>query len=281
MHELEREGQFVLAHSRGGLGNQLFILAAAMNLALKSGAEVVIDSSLHDIPPSRPFRSDIFLDSELVHTLVRNVKWARWKLTLQNLQIHDFCNISESNYLETKSGCMWGYFQSQVFHEEFHKEIYRSFTDSIEKYVANSESFRPAPDSITVHIRRGDYAKGIAAKVHGCIDYEYYERILESEEGKINVVSDDIESVRILRQKLPGRQIQLFAGGSDIADLHFLSRSKRLVVANSSFSWWGAVLGDQDKIVHAPKSWYRNGKKVLFPIQNSDWNLHSTTFENL
>jgi hypothetical protein len=276
-----KEVSHVHAYSRGGLGNQLFILAAAHNLALRLNSELVINSALHSMSNSRPFRSQVFINNKLVPTSVSDVKWSRWKLSLQNFGLYSFCDVTESNYLQAEIGHMWGYFQSQIFHEEFRDQIYESYSTSLADSVANSLSFFPTSDSITVHIRRGDYAKGKAAKVHGCIDYDYYARILRSEEGKIYVVSDDSISLQLLRQKLPGRQIQLVQGNSELEDLYFLSMSKRLVIANSSFSWWGAALGVHEKEVHAPETWYRDGKKVLFPIQNKDWHIHRTTFEDI
>lgn len=280
MLDLQKVSQ-VLAFSRGGLGNQLFILAAAHNLALRSNSEMVINSSLHSMSNSRPFRSQIFINNKLVPTSVSDVKWSRWKLSVQNFGLYSFCDVTESNYLQAEHGHMWGYFQSQIFHEEFRDQIYASYSTSLAESVANSLSILPTSDSITVHIRRGDYAKGRAAKIHGCIDYNYYARILKSEVGKIFVVSDDSNSVQMLRQKLPGRELQLVQGNSELEDLYFLSMSRRLVIANSSFSWWGAALGVHKKEVHAPESWYRDGKKVVFPIQNSDWQLHRTTFEDI
>jgi hypothetical protein len=271
----------VVAHSRGGLGNQLFILAAGIDFALRENKKLSIDSSLNSIPGGRPFRAADFLDSDLVPIELIDSVWPRWKLALQNLGLFSFCEVTEDNYFTKNQGCIWGYFQSQEFHKSYSAEIYRSFSKSLDSLVNEKSMSIPPRNSITVHIRRGDYASGSAAKVHGCIDYDYYERILKSEDGPIFIVSEDSDSLTTLRKKLPGREIKQFRGRSEFDDLYFLSKSHRLVIANSSFSWWGATLGDQDKTVYSPRNWYRSGKTTRYPIHLPSWIQVETSFEEL
>ena len=279
MHRIENES--IMAHSQGGLGNQLFILAAGINLALKSKSKLFIDTSLNQMPGTRPFRLEGFLDSDLIEVGQIETQWHRWKLALQNLNVINFCNILESNFLERDRGCMWGYFQSQTYHQDFHAEIYNSFYSCLLKSATMTWVPSLHQDAITIHVRRGDYEHGAAAKRHGCLDYVYYRNILEEHDGIVNVVSNDASSVVRLQELMPGREIRLIQGKSEFDDLLFLANSEKLVIANSSFSWWGAALGVKDKLVIAPDHWYRNPPKILHPIQLENWVEAKTTFEDI
>jgi hypothetical protein len=271
----------ITAHSQGGLGNQLFILAAGLNLALKHESKLFVDTSLNKLPGSRPFRLENFLKSDLVEIEQIESNWPRWKLSLQNLGVFNFCNILETNYPEVARGCLWGYFQSQKFHQEFQSEIYSAFYASLVKSVSTTWDPSLHRDAITVHVRRGDYERGAAAKHHGCLDYVYYQQVLQEYQGKVNVVSNDPTSVVRLQELLPDREIRLIEGKSEFDDLVFLANSKTLVIANSSFSWWGAALGVNDKLVIAPKLWYRNPPTIVHPIHLQNWVEAETRFEKL
>ena len=118
--------------------------------------------------------------------------------------------------------------------------------------------------SVSLHVRRGDYVTNPAARTfHGVLDSSYYEAALErlvdvtdERDLKVFVFSDDIEWCRkVLRLVHP--TVFIDSGNSGAADMRLMRSCRHHVVANSSFSWWGAWLSDHPaKVVVAPERWF-------------------------
>ena len=109
-------------------------------------------------------------------------------------------------------------------------------------------------DQVAIHVRRGDYVNNpfyVDLWKDG-----YYERaIAEFPDEDFLVFSDDIEWCK--QQPLfKGRRFSFSEGNDEVTDLNLMAGCKGIIMANSSFSWWGAYLGDSKKKVIAPKEWY-------------------------
>jgi hypothetical protein len=116
---------------------------------------------------------------------------------------------------------------------------------------------------ISMHYRRGDYAENLeTTKYHGMPDSKYYSKALQyiSERQnnlKVLVFSDDKDWVT-KSVKLP-ITFEIIEGLEDIEELILMSHCKHNIIANSTFSWWGAWLNENpEKIVIAPKRWFAN-----------------------
>jgi hypothetical protein len=121
-------------------------------------------------------------------------------------------------------------------------------------------------NSISIHIRRGDYISIKKNSSIFCIcNYDYYESAIQYID---NVVEDPIyyifcdgDDLKWARDNFIGKQFRFVTGNSPIEDLYLMSKCKHNIIANSTFSWWAAWLNKSDhKIVIAPKQWY-NGKQ--------------------
>ena len=120
--------------------------------------------------------------------------------------------------------------------------------------------------SVGVHIRRGDYvANPIANQFHGVCSLEYYLAAIAKLKEEIGaprffVFSDDIGWARQnLRLPDPTTFVDHNGEAHDYEDLRLMSLCKHHIIANSSFSWWGAWLSNNpDKIVIAPERWFRD-----------------------
>lgn len=141
------------------------------------------------------------------------------------------------------------------------------------RVIGNSET------PISVHIRRGDYvsdSKSIA--MHGALPMDYYARAMESMERQVPnaryfVFSDDINWVQ---KNFPSRPGTEFVPGppriSDMESMRLLSLCKHHIIANSSFSWWGAWLcTNPGKIVIAPQQWALDPTRDTSNIVPEGW----------
>ena len=136
-----------------------------------------------------------------------------------------------------------GYFQTDKYFKNIRKEILKDF--SIKK-----EFEKPLEDYITLHVRRGDYVN--QPEYHPVCSLEYYLNALDMlPKLPLVVMSDDIEWCK----KFIPSNIYL-ENTTNIHDLYIMTQASHNIIANSSFSWWGAWLNENsDRIVIAPKKW--------------------------
>ena len=161
-----------------------------------------------------------------------------------------------------------GFWQSEKYFIDKEKEIRADLTlkDAVgPKAQEVSAKIKNAKNSISLHVRRGDYVSDAKTNEHhGTCGPEYYVQALEyitSEIGKdiiVFIFSDDIEWVK---DNMPMSYPAVYVSSLDIPDyeeLMLMSQCHHHIIANSSFSWWGAWLNPRpDKIVIAPKQWIR------------------------
>ena len=144
-------------------------------------------------------------------------------------------------YAQAKRGLIQDiYVQSEEFFKEYSEEIRQLYGQDIKPI-----------DMVAIHVRRSDYVNNpyyVDLFANG-----YYERAMaEFSNGDFLVFSDDIAWCK---------QQEIFQGcefseADEITDLNLMAGCEGIIMANSSFSWWAAYLGDQGKKVIAPKEWY-------------------------
>jgi hypothetical protein len=121
-------------------------------------------------------------------------------------------------------------------------------------------------DSISLHVRRTDYINDkIANDVHGTCTKEYYLEALaylvrQSDHPELFVFSDDVAWCKEnFAFEIPVTFIDHNQGKQSFEDMRLMSNCRCSIIANSSFSWWGAWLNnDPAKKVVAPKNWFRH-----------------------
>jgi len=148
-----------------------------------------------------------------------------------------------------------GYFQSELYfkeHETELRKILRFRPDVVDR--ANS-LYKINPDSTCIHVRRGDYLS--SSNHHPSQNVEYYQKAIKHiDGGTFYVFSDDIgwcrENLNSLDNNLVFLEIM-----DPYVSLFLMSQCKNHIIANSSFSWWGAWLGKkEDQIVLSPSTWF-------------------------
>jgi hypothetical protein len=164
-----------------------------------------------------------------------------------------------------------GYWQSPMYWKGQEKAIRALFQFKAE-FKAKQKAWLPNGNNIAIHIRRGDY---LTNPNHYNLPISYYiQTLIENFPGwqKQNLIifSDDIPYCKLHFGSLPNAY---FSDGSEIEDLCRMSLCDNFIIANSSFSWWGAYLADKGKVIRPVNHFDGNLKetcdiKDLYP---TDW----------
>jgi hypothetical protein len=222
--------------SLGRLGNQLFQVAATIGAARKNECDYVF-------PPWR--HGQLFQTPPRQSTLaIRQVR----PYVEQGFHYQDIV-VSEPTAL-------MGYFQSEKYFGHCAEEIRRVFTPRAELSQEMETAFGRLPDGNTcsVHVRRTDYVRN--PNLFDPTSTDYYEKAISriDRDATFLFFSDDIAWCK---ERFRDRRFVFIEGLTDFADMLLMSRCKAHIVANSSFSWWGAWLdANPNKIVIAPAKWF-------------------------
>lgn len=259
---------------KGGLGNQLFQYAFGRLLSMKRNEEVKLDSSSLSGPKDTPraYALDVFnIDLKIATNIeVEKNKYPYGLLSkifrIINQKVSKRYNIRYDEYLlKSRSKYFEGYFQSYKYLEPIRDILLKEITlkESIEdKYKEILENIEKS-NSVSVHIRRGDYVNDEKTKqAHNVCGLEYYKKAIKIINEKIEnpvffVFSDDIVWVK-QNLKIDNKTYYVSNGIiKDFEELIFMSKCKNNIIANSSFSFCGAWLNqNENKIVIAPKKWH-------------------------
>ena len=234
----------VTVHLMGGLGNQLFQIAAAYAYARRHGCELVFLKTWQS-PQDRLPIWDTYLDS------------TNWNFVDST---ENFSLLSEKgfSFSELPPGSfkvkLFGYFQSSRYFYECANEI-RERLQIPKMYL----ELYPIPRNHTysyigAHVRRGDYVT--KSEYHLSCTKKYYTSARQII-GQLPVywITDDPDWVR---ENLEVLGDKVFSGDT-IQDFTRLSQFKHLILSNSSFSWWAAwlnPLGHADRTICCPNRWF-------------------------
>ncbi|HEY2374035.1 MAG TPA: alpha-1,2-fucosyltransferase [Gaiellaceae bacterium] len=170
-----------------------------------------------------------------------------------------------------------GYWQSEAYFSDA-RDVIRSELrfPGLSSAYTQSESTVANPSAVSVHVRRGDYVTSPQTNaVHGALGVDYYRRALAHVANRVSkpsfiVFSDDPEWVeRELARELP---LTVVSGGDPVQELGLMSRCTHHVIANSSFSWWGAWLGEREgSVIVAPERWFADPNVETRDIVPARW----------
>ncbi|RIK37863.1 MAG: hypothetical protein DCC58_17440 [Chloroflexi bacterium] len=157
-----------------------------------------------------------------------------------------------------------GYFQTELYFAEFADEVRQMFTLRATPHTEQWQQWFAAQttDVVAMHVRRGDYLNlpDKHTNLHGS---DYYQRAdalmgrLLNRPYVVLVFSDDIPWCRANPYFPADRRVEYVSGNDQFTDLYLLSLCDHHIIANSSFSWWGAWLAQrEDQQVIAPSTWF-------------------------
>ena len=265
----------IIVRLQGGLGNQMFQYATGLALAMRRDVPLKIDLSLMAVDPKRSYELHRFqIDTPLTST------WDRWRIGqsirperrwLAAMMGFRYVRDREQGYDESirhagRQVLLDGYWQSGKYFAGLEPVLRRRFTFRDAPDADNAAMLRTiaAGPSVAVHVRRGDYVSDpqTAATLRPC-GVEYYRWAFENMAAaaagtRYFVFSDDPDWAR-QNVHPPGETTYVShnTGRQDHEDFRLMKHCRHFIIANSSFSWWAAWLGEAlDKHVIAPRPWF-------------------------
>lgn len=249
----------------GGLGNQLFIIFTTINYALKYKKNYLFYNSER--------RRKVFIDNIIyTESLTQGYKYVEEEFLYKEI-------------LNKKKILLHGYFQSYKYFDERKKEIFNLIFKNIN--IPSINKFNKF--NTFFHFRIGDYKNYDCHPIQSVNYYiEALKILVDNDEEKegINCVyfyelanKDEVDAkIMILKDRFPKINFtsiyEIDNSLSDIQQILLMSTFKNSIIANSTFSWWGAYLNEnKNKNIFYPSKWFsgslsKNNTSDLFP---SDW----------
>lgn len=286
----------IIVNIIGGLGNQMFQYAFGYALAKQRDTLLKIDTTLFNnyglrkfelkkfnINPSiasmqeieeMKYKQIFFLEKLLRTVLKKNKPYSKY-------YYHEKYFYYQKELIEKQHQYFEGYWQSEKYFKAYREELLQQFTLKNGLYRASKVYFEKieSTNAVGLHIRRGDYVNNPHTNsVHGTCSLEYYQQAMRLIDEKVNsphyfIFSDDLdwakESLTFITD------ITFVELGKEIPDheeMYLMSRCKHNIIANSSFSWWGAWLNQNPhKTVIAPKKWFNDATINTDDLIPEDW----------
>jgi Glycosyl transferase family 11 len=226
----------------GGLGNQLFMYAFGKSLSLRRNEPV----QFHWQKATRDYVLDAYsMKIDLVKS--RGTEHIYDEPAYQF--VPEALNQPPGTYFR-------GYWQTERYFKEYEDTIREEITlkEKPSEKVEETAKNLCAGNSVFIHVRRGDYLNPGTKEYHGVPLEDYYKRAIEHVKSRVEnpeffVFSDDTDWCA---QNMPGTVV---SGFNQCEDLHLMSYCKHGILANSTFGWWAAWLGNAGVVV-APKNWF-------------------------
>lgn len=270
----------------GGLGNQMFQYAAARALAEQHATSVVLDLTWF----SQPFDSNTTPRFYELNCFDLDASVQKFTGTITERlrgKLHSYSHYNEPHFhfdpkfhTQPDMTVLAGYFQSEKYFVKYRPQLLEAFAWQQAPAGKNKQLLAQiAADSasVSIHVRRGDYvANKQAAAFHGAKTLKYYQAGLAYIKKQVSkptlyVFSDDPDWCRThLKFAEQTHYISHNTQGSE--DMRLMKACRHNIIANSSFSWWGAWLNENpDKLVVGPKAWFAHTQSNTKDVIPAAW----------
>lgn len=289
----EKNSTIIMVELNGGLGNQMFQYAFGRALSLKYDCDFYInidtlkkgisnryftarqfELNIFDIKAREAGENEIrkFSSNNLLAKIFKKQKSKNIIFIERSFKYHpESENIQGNVYLK-------GYWQTEKYFTKWRNAIMKDFTFLLDKNKLTQKIGEDISlkNSVSIHIRRGDYLTSPSSnEVHGVLPLQYYIEAMEVIQNKVSdafffVFSDDSNWVKqqFFKDKNNMVIVDHNTEKESWQDMYLMSLCNHNIIANSSFSWWGAWLNNKPgKIVIAPLKWFAN---VDLNTQTSD-----------
>jgi hypothetical protein len=276
----------------GGLGNQMFQYAAGYSLAKYLNVELAVDLSsfenkkIHNgYELDRVFKIDV-KSTKISQSIIGQSSFGRkiirllagFNINFPGANVYELEDHLYNKFFEIGNNSnLIGYWQSSKYFDKNCEDIFKIFefqdVDLSNKILAQEMANE---NSVSIHVRRGDYASNKNALMyHGVLDLDYYKKSIsylksKHKNLKYYIFSDSKEWVL---QNLPQDDdvtiVNLNAGKNSYMDMYLMTACKHNIIANSTFSWWGAWLNKYpEKEVVCPRNWNlkANNLDKIYPL---------------
>ena len=272
----------IITQLYGGLGNQMFQYAAGRALALRQKTVLKLDISGYHENALRQYDLGFFnIDAEIASlseinsfmnpsfsfSAKANEKLKPVSLRRKNIR-QDSYHFNNELAGATQNTYLAGHWQSEKYFERCKNDIRLDFSFRNNAGLQNWEIrsiIQDTPNSVSLHIRRTDYLQDGLLAVLGL---DYYRNAMDRITQEIEnpcffIFSDDMGWVKEnFPVSHPHVHVTQDQNSSAFEDMRLMGLCDHHIIANSTFSWWGAWLNpDPEKVVVAPKQWFREGAK--------------------
>ena len=288
----------------GGLGNQMFQYAAALGLAVRQNRILKIDTSGCVTCENRPYQLDCLKVPQNFYTgaqlfqpdsnsiaarVIQRIKRAAFKADVFRKGVYrephyhfdtEFFDLSGTEIL------LNGYFQSPRYFKSVAKLLRERFqpAEPLSAMAADwAAKIAASPCSVSLHVRRGDYLEAPHSALQDALDRGYYDRAvnliqcLARETVEFFLFSDEPDFVAEAFADLPRAHVVRSDPHKSWEDMFLMARCRHNIIANSSYSWWGAWLNpDEGKRVIAPARWLTSAEMAVrnvLDLYPDDWIL--------
>jgi len=299
---LVQKDTMIIVKLSGGLGNQMFQYAAGRRLAFHRNVPLKLDlagfgaTTPEETP--RHYALNVFNIAEefagpeevaqlckpgnnLLMKSLKNVSGIFLSLSRQTCFKERHFHFDPSLLRLGSNVYLDGYWQSEKYFCSAQNIIRNDFTVSTPLAGANLDASNRiiSTNSVSLHVRRGDYVTNPATgHYHGLCSPEYYQQAVDyianrTSDPHLIIFSDDICWVRE-QLRLPRPVTFVEHNGPEFSheDLRLMSLCKHNIIANSSFSWWGAWLNrNPEKMVVAPEQWFNRQDISIADLIPPDW----------
>ncbi len=285
----------IYVNIRGGLGNQIAQYIAARNLAIRLNTGVCLDISFYKNIDSQTTQRDFLLNGFNIQAefmsdaLAGKVRRSR---TFLNKVINHFSKdkIIVINEDDANAQAIFqnpidniylrGYWHRHEYFSKVKQDIIGDFNLSYELGDEQSKLLKMVSksNSVSIHIRRGDYLNLLNKSRYGACDEYYYSEAMkhiekETEDPTYFIFSDDVAWCREnISSQNKIKYVSLGEGSHTTFEIFLMSRCRHNIIANSSFSLYGAMLNiNENNIVIAPTPWFNVEKEAEEQRLGKDW----------
>ncbi len=255
-----------------GLGNNMFQYATALAYALEHNKKLYVHGDISQL--ENAFEISLNKPENENIPVFENLEAKRTSFIGDIFMSNDGAKMLEHD----RYVYLWGLFQNEKYFKKYRKEILKAFRFKKDMSEKNKEMAKriKKSNSIAVHIRRGDYLAQNAAQ--HVLSPAYYHKAVDYIAKRIKnphfyIFSDDMKWVKEnIKLEYPHTFVEHNQGNASYNDMRLMSLCKHNIIANSTFSWWGAWLNDNpDKIVIAPDIWLKNDTQFGDNIVPENW----------
>lgn len=290
----------IIAKLSGGLGNQMFQYAFGRRLSLKNNTPLKLDVSELSMPlkgeyTPREYGLNVFSINASIAQEDELKKYSKTKfekiidfsllhlpININKLYVREpYFHFFKRALKAPKDSYLDGYWQSEKYFTEIRNTLLNDYSLSAEVSEKTAQLAKEIQNcnSVSIHVRRGDYIS-IASNsgLYEVCDVKYFMTAMDKisaviSNPKFYIFSDDSEW---FRQNVKTNYLVEFvthnSGKDSFQDIYLMSLCKHNIIANSSFSWWGAWLNkNPQKCVIAPERWFKSNSKDSRDLIPETW----------
>lgn len=269
----------------GGLGNQLFQYALGRSKSEQNSDVLLLDLRDYAVNKERNYELEsypikaVVCNNDLIQSIYEDNSLLKKVLRINKWKIYSEGKPYFDPRLASLKGNMYlsGYWNSYKYFTDKRKILLKELVPKNSKQINEKVKILSLNknDSVSIHVRRGDYVSNpVANAKHGLLSEKYYKdafECLSSKYKKLNyfIFSDDSSWARNHLTFIPNQTI--IPTSTAVEELYMQNLCTHHIIANSTFSWWGAWLSDKEGTTICPQLWSNDRRVKLEDLYPPNW----------